>query len=134
MACQVLNTRHPRQIQKLRHLHRRIPLTTLTQTILGAMMSGVTFHGMVTGVRLDGMKVGVKRTTSFDLGAMRTFVRTEEEMEGSTEQPVAKAFLMVDLGNVKVTMKTVCSAAEIACKGRKDFFHDTAAPPNLVRK
>ena len=30
-------------------------------------------------------------------------------MEGSIEQQVVKVFLMLDLGNFKVTMKTVCS-------------------------
>ena len=29
-------------------------------------------------------------------------------MEGTIEQPVAKAFMMLDFGNFKVMMKTVC--------------------------
>ena len=57
---QVLKTRTPRKTQKLRNLHRRIPPTILTRTILGVMTAGVTMNGMLTGVRLDGMKVGIK--------------------------------------------------------------------------
>ena len=33
---------------ELRNLHRRIPLTILTRTILGVMMAGVTMTGMMT--------------------------------------------------------------------------------------
>ena len=53
-------------------------------------------------------------------------------MGDSIGQPVVNGFLMVELCSFKDTMKTVslhkvlCSAAEIACKGRQDFYfgHD----------
>ena len=54
-------------------------------------------------------------------------------MEGSLEQPVVSGFLMVELGNFKDMMKTVCgvhkvlcSTAEITCKEQQDFYlgHD----------
>ena len=79
-------TRHQRQVQKLRNLHRRIPLTIHTRTIPGVMMAGVTMDGMLTGARLDGMKVGNKPVTipqthfsleSFDLGAISSPKRFE---------------------------------------------------------
>ena len=57
-VCPVLKTRNHRQVQKLRNLHRRIPLTTLS-----FMMAGVMMNGMMTGVRLDGTKVVNKRVT-----------------------------------------------------------------------
>ena len=63
-------------------------------------------------------------------------------MEGPTGEPVVSGFLMVDLGSFKDSTengllrslngrltgahKVLCSAAEIACKGRQDFHsgHD----------
>ena len=54
-------------------------------------------------------------------------------MEDSIGLPVMNGFFMVELGSSKDTTKTdcsvqkvLCSAAEIACKGRQDFYleHD----------
>ena len=82
----VLKTRNQRQVQKLRNLHRRIPLIFLTRTILGVIMAGVTMDGMMTGARLDGTKVGNKTYDtsassfalgSFDFGAMSSPKRFE---------------------------------------------------------
>ena len=42
-------------------------------------------------------------------------------MEGTIEQPVARAFLMVD-GRLVGAHRVLCSAAEIPCKGRQDFY------------
>ena len=60
-------------------------------------------------------------------------------MEDSVGLPVVTGFQMVDLGSFKDTMKNgslrslnggltcahkvLCSAAEIACRGRQDFYH-----------
>ena len=55
-------TRNQRQAQKLRNLHRRVPLTILGFMMAGVMMKGM-MNGMMTGVRLDGTKVGNKRMT-----------------------------------------------------------------------
>ena len=53
-----------RQLIRSRNMHRCIPLTTLTQTILGVMTVGVTLNGMMTGIKLDGMKAGIKLMTT----------------------------------------------------------------------
>ena len=58
----VVRTRNQRQVQKLRNLHRRITLTSLTRTILCLMMAGVMMNGTMTGARADGSKDGNKHT------------------------------------------------------------------------
>ena len=59
--------------------------------------------------------------------------RRSSEVEDSIGLSVVNGFLMVELGSSKDTTKTdcsvqkvLCSAAEIACKGRQDFYleHD----------
>ena len=58
--------------------------------------------------------------------------RRELEMEDSIVLPVVNRFLVVEVGSFKNTgslngrligvHKVLCSAAEIACKGRQDFY------------
>ena len=52
LVHQEMKTRSQRQAQKLRNLHRRIPMTILTRTIPGVTMAGVTMNGMMAGVGL----------------------------------------------------------------------------------
>ena len=53
-----MKTRSQRQAQKLRNLHRHIPMTILTGTVPGVMMAGVTMNGMMIGVGWMALRLG----------------------------------------------------------------------------
>ena len=58
LASQVSKTRNQRQAQKLRNLHKRVPLTIHGSMMDGILTHGVLMNGIMTGVLLDGTKVG----------------------------------------------------------------------------
>ena len=72
----VLKIRNLRQVQKLKNLHRCIPPTILTRTVLDVMMTGVTMIGMLAGKKVGNKPVTIPQAHfplgCFDFGVMNS--------------------------------------------------------------
>ena len=106
LVYQVLKTRKQRQARKLRNLHRRVP-----PTILGCMMAGVMMNGTMAGVFISGVMIGVL------LDGTKVTYDTSASTSSLGGLDVSATVVLTG-----VVHKVLCSAAEIACKGRQ-YFH-----------
>ena len=96
---------------KLRRLVFLVTKTRIQRDVrnLRMMMAGVVKNGMMTGARLDGIKVGNKPMTIPHARFHWEVLILNSSLRFVWLRPVVNAFLLVEFGSFKVTMKMVCA-------------------------